>query len=63
MHVTLEELAACQQHEECMARWRDRVVVIEKVYLGKGVRHGHVRAKVIDDCAIRYVDYVELEPF
>ena len=59
-----QELASQKRHEECMARWRDGiVVVIEKVFLGRGVRCDHVRAKIIEDTRVHYVDMDELTPF
>lgn len=57
--------------EECQARWnRDdspwreqQIVTIEKVFWGKGIHSGIIRAKILFEGGVRYVSYTELQPF
>jgi hypothetical protein len=62
--VTLEQLLAEAKHsEECMCRYNGDIGIIEKVYRGRGIRRQHVRAKIMLDTRVLYVDFDEIEPF
>ena len=50
-------------YEERWARWNGRIVVIEKIFRGRGINNDIPRAKVMDDSKVRYLNFYEIAPF
>ena len=45
-----------------MARWMDEIVIIEKIFLG-GKHRDVLKVKIAANDGIRYVNWLDIQPF